>query len=90
MDFENANENFQVINEIEEQIETNDFPPKFEDDAENNEEFPPSFGTLGESVEHSAARHELETNIANGHEIAAENSLKKLAKIEAKEAIKKI
>ena len=57
--------------------------------AENQEEeyeYPPYFGKLGESVEHRAKRHELESNLRNGYEIAAENSYKELIEIEKKEA----
>lgn len=58
-----------------------DAPPKVE--REENGEL-----TLGESVEHYCARHQLASDIKNGRRIAAENSLKKLANIEAKEASK--
>ncbi len=58
-----------------------DAPPKVEREADGAL-------TLGESVEHYCARHQLASDIKNGHRIAAENSLKKLAKIEAKEGSK--
>ncbi len=66
------------INEVDENTE-----PKEADD------FPPKIVTKGESVEHRAARSELERDIAAGREIAAENSLRRLAEIEAREAAKK-
>lgn len=75
-DMENAQENVTELNEVT--------PPEKADD------FPPKITTIkGESVEHRAARHELERDIAAGREIAAENSLERLAKIEAEEALKK-
>ena len=89
MDFENAYENYEMTNEIEEPQEANEFPPTFEGEAENEDDFPPSPVTLGESVEHRAARSELERDLKEGREIAAENSLKRLKKIEAEEAAKK-
>ena len=68
-------EDIEEINENHKPVETEDFPPKIV--------------TKGESVEHRAARHELERDIAAGREIAAENSRNRLAKIEAEEAAKK-
>ena len=63
----------------------------FENPAANegNFNFPPNFGKLGETVEHRVKRHELESNISRGLEIAAQNSLKDLKEIEEKEASKK-
>lgn len=58
-----------------------DAPPKVEREDEGEL-------TLGESVEHYCARHQLASDIKNGRRIAAENSAKKLANIEAKEASK--
>lgn len=86
MNFENAYENNELINEVEELEEKNDFPPELDGADEKTEDYPPSFGNLGETVEHRAARHELETDIKEGREIAAQNSLKRLEKIEAEEA----
>lgn len=74
-EMENTQENMEKMNEIAEFDETKDFPPKIV--------------TKGETVEHRAARSELERDIAAGREIAAENSLRRLAKIEAEEAAKK-
>lgn len=58
-----------------------DAPPKVEREDEGEL-------TLGESVEHYCARHQLARDIKNGRRIAAEKSLEKLANIEAKEASK--
>ena len=63
-----------------------DFPPSLENKEDESEEYPPSFGRIGESVEHRAKRHELETDMKNGNEIAVLNSYKELKKIEEKEA----
>ncbi len=57
--------------------------------AKKADDFPPKIVTKGETVEHRAARSELERDIAAGREIAAENSLRRLAEIEAREAAKK-
>lgn len=101
MDFENVYENFETTDEIEEVKDMNDLMSEFgveaEDvkemsdflsESENAKDAPRSLVSFGESVEHRAARSELERDIANGREIAAENSLKRLAKIEAEEAAK--
>jgi len=95
-------ENLETTNEIEEVKDMNDLISEFgveaEDmkkmndflsESENAKDAPRSSISFGESVEHRAARHELESDIAAGREIAAENSLKRLAKIEAEEAAKK-
>lgn len=89
MDFENVYEKFETTNEIEELNEKNEIPPKFENEAENEKDFPPLLGSFGETVEHRTAKSELERDIKAGREIAAENSLKRLEKIEAEEAAKK-
>ncbi len=80
MDFEMNYENMENIEETEPIIE----------DVKEADDFPPKFSAVkGETVEHRAARHELESDIARGLEIAAENSLARLEKIEAEEAKKK-
>lgn len=75
--------------------QTGDMPPAFgrREGAEQAGDAPPKAErkedgeiTLGESVEHYCARHQLASDVKNGHRIAAENDLKKLAKIEAREA----
>ena len=101
MDFENVYENFETTDEFEEVKEMNDLMSEFGIEAEEVKEMSDflseqekerddhrSLVSFGESVEHRAARSELERDIAAGREIAAENSLKRLAKIEAEEAAK--
>lgn len=103
MDFENVYENFETTDKIEEVKDMNDLMSEFgveaedvkemsdflsEFENENEKDAHRSLVSFGESVEHRAARSELERDIAAGREIAAENSLKRLAKIEAEEAAK--
>ena len=80
MNFENIYENDEITTEMP---ETAEIAEPVEAD-----EFPPKMATKAESVEHRAARHELESDISRGLEIAAENSLARLRKIEAQEAKK--
>ncbi len=83
-----AIEKVEEIKEPEEIKEADDFPPDFSEKEEEEKEYPPSFGKVGETVEHRAKRHELESDIKRGLEIATENSLKELKELEKKEAEK--
>ena len=87
--YENTQEDIKEVQEFENLNEANDFPPKFSGEGEGNTDFPPSFGKLGESFDHRIKRHELESDIEGGFEIAAKNSLKELEELEKKEAEKK-
>lgn len=84
--YENTQEDIEEVQDLE---ALNDFPPKFSDEGEDNTDFPPSFGKLGESFDHRIKRHELESDIEGGFEIAAKNSLKELEELEKKETEKK-
>lgn len=98
---EEAKDTIQEVPAATEQVGAGELPPRLERDGEAGDagettEKPPKLGregglgTLGETVEHRGARHGLESAIRDGNKIAVENRLKDLAKIEAKEAAKKL